>query len=318
MDEIKLESLACDLCGSFNNTVLCEARDYRYGHAKIFNFVRCLSCDLIFLNPRPTLDSIIKLYEMDYTPENDQSIVHRLETSRWKVFITKIGRKIIGSYTAEIIDQSVGKVLDIGCGSGYLLQSLKQKGCGVFGVEANRNSVNICNNLGLTVFHGTLEEAHYPDCFFDVVVLSQVLEHLPSPKKALKEIWRILKIGGKIFIYMPNPKGYIAVIFGKYWHGWHIPFHFYALTIETIRKLAAETGFSVNKISTVTPTRFFTVSLKSYLWGDENDDIKPIEKGGLFNSSFFTISISPLFRMLDFVLPKRGDCLKVIMTKDNR
>ena len=314
---MKLESIVCDLCGGLDNISLFHARDYRFGHGEIFNIVRCISCGLIYLNPRPTSDVIIKLYEEDYTPENDQNVLPKLEENHWKAYMRKIGRKIVGSYTDEIVDQSAGKVLDIGCGRGYLLQSLKQKGCEVFGVEANQNSVDICHNLGLIVFHGNLEEAHYPDNFFDTVVLSQVLEHLPSPQKTLREIWRILKSGGNLFIYTPNPKGYMAKVFGKYWHGWHIPFHFYALTAETMRKLAEETGFAINKISTITPTRFFIVSLKSYLWGDKISNIRPIEKGRFFESSLFIIFISPLFRILDLFLPQKGDCLRVIMTKGN-
>lgn len=317
MDKIKLESISCDLCGALNNITLFRARDYRFGHPEIFNIVRCISCGLIYLNPRPTSGSINKLYEEDYITENRPSIVTEVDTSRWKASLVRIGRKFIGSYTDEIINQSAGKILDIGSGNGYLLLSLKQKSCEVFGVETNWKSVNMCKKLGVTVFHGTLEESRYPDSFFDVVLLSQVLEHLPSPQKALKEIWRILKPGGKVFIYMPNPQGYIAMVFGKYWHGWHIPFHFYSLPGDTIRKLAEKTGFTITKIRTVTPTRFFTVSLKGYLWGEKKGNTKPIEKGRFLDSALFIISISPLFRILDFILPKKGDCLRVIMMKGN-
>lgn len=315
MDEIKLESVACDICGSFNNTVLCEARDYRYGHKKMFTFVKCLSCGLAFLNPRPTLDSIIKLYETDYTLDNKQIVPPRIETNKWKSLIKKFGRKFIGSYTDEIIDYSAGKVLDIGCGNGYVLLSLKHKGCEVFGIEANRNAVEICSNSGLNVFHGTLEEAHYPDQFFDVVIMSQVIEHLQSPKKTLKEIYRILKPGGRIYIYCPNVESYLSTLFVKYWHGWHIPFHFYGFTEKTIRRLADEGGFIINKIKTVTPTRFFIESLNSYLWGKKISNISPIERGIFLDSSFFVIAISFLFRLLDLFFPRKGDCLKVIMTK---
>jgi methionine biosynthesis protein MetW len=243
-------------------------------------------------------------------------VLPRIEKNKWKSLIKKFGRKFIGSYTDEIIDYSSGKVLDIGCGNGYVLLSLKHKGCEVFGIEANRNAVEICSNSGLNVFHGTLEEAHFPDKFFDVVIMSQVLEHLQSPKKTLKEIYRILKPAGRVYIYCPNVEGYLSKIFGKYWHGWHIPFHFYGFTEKTIGKLADEGGFIINKVKTVTPTRFFIESLKGYLWGEKGyQNTKLSKKAMYFLTPLFMMLSSPPLRILDFVLPEKGDCLRIIMTK---
>jgi ubiquinone/menaquinone biosynthesis C-methylase UbiE len=96
--------------------------------------------------------------------------------------------------------------LDIGCGNSHLLLSLKQKSCKSYGVETNPKSVKICKELGLEVFCGTIEEAKFPDEFFDTVIMSQSLEHFPSPKTRLKEIWRILKPGGKRFHILPKCK----------------------------------------------------------------------------------------------------------------
>jgi len=65
-----LESINCDLCGSNNNALLLQARDYRYGHTEMFNIVKCKECGLIYLNPRPSVEALNKLYEEDYTPED--------------------------------------------------------------------------------------------------------------------------------------------------------------------------------------------------------------------------------------------------------
>lgn len=59
----------CDLCGSGNNTLLLQARDYRYGHPEMFNIVKCKSCGLIYLNPRPAAESVLEQYKEDYTPD---------------------------------------------------------------------------------------------------------------------------------------------------------------------------------------------------------------------------------------------------------
>lgn len=318
MESMKLEFIGCDICGSNDNNVLFSAKDYRYGYMERFSFVKCSSCGLIYLNPRPTQDAIVKLYEAYYTPENEQGALPAVTTKTWQSLMVRFGRKIIGSYTDEITDYAGDKVLDIGCGNGYQLYSLRQRGCNVFGIEVNQNSVSRCHKLGLDVFHGSLAEANFPDSFFDTIIFSQVLEHLPSPKKTLKEAYRILKPEGKVFIYMPNPEGYLAKIFGKYWHGWHIPFHFYMLKEEMMQKLAKESGFTVEKIRTVTPERFFTVSLKGYLWGEKNGKKEFVKRGKILDFSLFVIAISLVLRVLDFVMPRSGDCLKIIIAKNDR
>ena len=311
---MELEFINCDLCKLDNNTTLLCTRDYRYGHFEMFNIVKCNNCRLIYMNPRPTSESILTLYDKYYTPKDDLQLLPKLENKRLMMNLKKLWHKLNGQYIDEIISKAKGKVLDVGCGNGYLLLPLKDKGCEVYGVEINYKSVNVCNELGLKVFCGTLEDANFPDEFFDIVILSQVLEHLSSPKVSLRKTFRILKPSGKVFIYCPNANSYLSRLFSKYWHGWHLPFHFYVFTKDTIEKLAVETGFKINRISTITPDNFFIVSLKDYFFGEKNSNIRPIDRGKFFDSLFFRTVISPVFRLMD-LLTQNGDCLKVELEK---
>ena len=311
----KLENVNCDLCESNSYTHLFEGMDYRFGRKEKYSVVKCKNCGLIYINPRPTAESVLKLYEENYTPENNLKILPKIEKAKWKIVLKKIWHKINGQYVDEIISKAEGKVLDIGCSNGYLLLSLKQKGCEVYGVETNLKFVEICKEMGLEVFCGTVEDAKFPDESFDTIVMSQVLEHLPSPKTTLKEIFRVLKPKGKVLVYCPNPESYLSQLFGKYWHGWHIPFHFYTFTKETIGKFAIKTGFKIKKISKITPDNFFVVSLKSYFWGDKNDCKQTLYKGKFFDSVVFRMCISFVIRLLDIFL--EGDCLKVELIKES-
>ena len=308
---MELEYVYCDICGGNKYSILFKARDYRFGRKEEYSVVKCNNCGLIYINRRPTAESISKLYEACYTPEDKSIILPTIKTRKIKSYLEKIWHRVNGQYYDEIIAKAEGRILDIGCGNGHLLLPLKHKGCEVYGVEINPKSVSVCNKIGLKVFCGTLEEAKFSGEFFDMVILSQVIEHLYSPKNSLKEIRRILKPGGRLYIFCPNSESYLAKFFGKYWHGWHIPFHFYAFAEDTIRNLTHEVGFRVEKMSAVTPDNFFTVSLKSYLWSRFNNSTRPIERGKFFGSLFFRICISPFFRLLDFILRKEGDCLKV-------
>ncbi len=311
---IEKENVKCDICGEDNYKILFKGRDYRFGGKEVFNIVQCNKCKLVYMNPRPTAEALINLYKYYYTPIDKNYISPTLETQKNKIILKKIWHRYLGIYHDDLIKRAQGRILDIGCGNGNILLPLKQKGQVVYGTEINPINAKRCNEIGLNVFCGTLEEANFNSGFFDTVILSQVIEHLPSPKRTLKEIYRILKTNGELYIFCPNYGSYISKLFGKHWHGWHIPFHLYSFTIRTIKSLASDVNFKIKRVSTITPTHFFTVSLKSYIWG-RHFGIKPIEKGKFFDSIFFKAFITLFLRLFDFLFKGRGDCIKIELLK---
>ncbi|EFK08319.1 methyltransferase domain protein [delta proteobacterium NaphS2] len=102
-------------------------------------------------------------------------------------------------------DSTQGKVLDIGCATGNFLHVAEQKGWEAVGIDL---SPWVCRHLqekGFTnVFNTTLEDAGFPDAYFDAVHLSHILEHVPKPIEFLMEIHRILKPKGRVIIEVPN------------------------------------------------------------------------------------------------------------------
>jgi hypothetical protein len=62
----RMEEVACELCGADNATPVITTRDYWHGVAGRFTFVRCNDCGLIYLNPRPTEDTIGHAYPAEY------------------------------------------------------------------------------------------------------------------------------------------------------------------------------------------------------------------------------------------------------------
>ncbi|MFX0136758.1 MAG: class I SAM-dependent methyltransferase [Candidatus Hodarchaeota archaeon] len=312
---MNLINVNCDLCDNNNYVLNFRGRDYRFGRKENYNVVKCNNCGLSYVNPRPAPEVINKLYIEDYTAEDNALIIPEMGNKHWKKILERVWHKINGQYIDEIFYNAKGRVLDIGCWNGYLLLPLRKKGCEVYGIETNPKYVDVCQQLGLNVFCGTLKDARFPDQFFDTVIMSQVVEHLASPKETMREIKRILRSEGKVLVFCPNAESYLSKFFGKYWHGWHIPFHFYAFTKKTIQRLAKETGFVEKRIRAVTPDHFFIISLKSYLFGEKNYNKKPLERGKFLDSFFFRAAISPIFRILDLVLFGKGDCLRVVLRK---
>lgn len=95
-------------------------------------------------------------------------------------------------------------ILDIGCGSGLSLLEARALGAEVRGVEANPNVRRIADDLGLKAHIGGLLDELFAGKQFDLVVLNQVIEHMPNPGFTLDRLRSRLKRGGRVVLVFPN------------------------------------------------------------------------------------------------------------------
>jgi ubiquinone/menaquinone biosynthesis C-methylase UbiE len=99
------------------------------------------------------------------------------------------------------------KTIDCGCGSGGYILELLKLGSDAWGVEHNEEKVRHFKQTAKEpdlVKVGDLERIEFRDATFDIALLNEVLEHVPSDQKALTEICRILKPAGTLMIFSPN------------------------------------------------------------------------------------------------------------------
>lgn len=145
------------------------------------------------------------------------------------------------------------RLLDIGCSSGALLTSARRHGFEVEGVEPAAQAAEFAGSMGLKVFQGYLQDAHYPGASFDAVTLMEVIEHLQDPSALLKEAWRVLKPNGVLVVGTGNGVSWTVQLVGASWgylhvadHGGHISF----FNPDSLGQLAKQCGFLVERIET--------------------------------------------------------------------
>jgi SAM-dependent methyltransferase len=152
---------------------------------------RCLTCELVFLNPRLTERAIEKL--------EDASTVYDISTSE----IDKHLRALDG--VLERLESSVtrrGKLLDVGCNRGFLLEAARRRGWSVVGIElSDAEASRARSDFGLTV-HGTLDDVAHEQ--FDLIVAWHVLEHTLDPVEFLRDASSLLAPEGILAIQVPS------------------------------------------------------------------------------------------------------------------
>ncbi len=112
-------------------------------------------------------------------------------------------------FARRYLKNKKGHLLDVGCGLGYFLAQIKEiPSWELYGCETSPVAVEYgIKRLGLPHLHqGSLESAPYPEDFFDVITLWDVLEHIPQPDTLLKRISTLLKPDGFLFLHTPNAK----------------------------------------------------------------------------------------------------------------
>lgn len=102
----------------------------------------------------------------------------------------------------------IGKLLDIGCGTGRFLHEARTRGYNVWGIDISSSAIESARiKFGLNkVYHFTLENfvKEFPQEKFDIITMFEVLEHLDNPQETILQVYSLLKPNGYLAISVPN------------------------------------------------------------------------------------------------------------------
>lgn len=195
------------------------------------------------------------------------------EAGPWSLpVLGALGRLLAGRFAGLPYYTEGGRLLDVGCGSGNFLSSVRELGWDVRGVEVDsRAAARARDGLGLDVFCGTLADAALPEASFDVVTMRHVLEHLPDPSGTLAEVYRVLRPAGQLMIEVPNIAGFAARLFRTWWFNLDLPRHCYAFTPDTLARIVQARGFLHIRVTHLADTSGIRGSFQ-YLWNAYTGD----------------------------------------------
>ncbi len=216
--------------------------------------VRCTNCCFYFVSPTPFFSkSELKfIYDQTYFKAS-------VMTDWWRK--RRVRDRICRLDAIEQMSSpQVRKLLDVGCGEGWVLWEGQRRGWEVWGVDVSNNLADpLKSKFGERLVIGRLPEVGFASESFDAIYMDSVLEHVPSPTSMMRECYRILRRGGCLYVGVPNEdslmnevkrllcsaKGYGA---SSRLNPFRNPYHIAGFNRGCFTKMAEKLGFRVEKI----------------------------------------------------------------------
>jgi SAM-dependent methyltransferase len=246
MYDASSETVACPLCGCADSIVVHSLRDHLFGRAGEFVLVRCTSCSLRYLNPRPTFGALAAYYPDDYFCYGP---LLRADPHRGMGDLTaQLARQRIRQLERHVgtIPRSA-RVLDVGCGANAFLYHLHRlRGCDTLGMDFNASVAEaIRSRLGMPALHGSLLTADLAPESFDGVAMYEYIEHEGAPRDVLDAARRATRPGGWLVLETPNAASGLARLFGRKWCQYDTPRHLVLFEPRTLSTLLERCGYDV-------------------------------------------------------------------------
>lgn len=233
-DIYEARTARCPLCGG--SSLATHARIDR--SAPPFSTDRCADCNFIFMNPRLTDTTIMSLYREDYYRGNaeyayyDEREAERYARHVWDARLRVIRRHAPGG----------GPFLDVGAAFGGLLRRAS-RWYEPYGIEPSLYAGSHAQGeFGQHVHVGTLADHPFPQEFFSVITMIEVLEHIADPVRAVRECFRLLRPGGLAVIQTANMDGWQAKLKGDR-YAYFLPGHLSYFTMRNLSWMLKREGF---------------------------------------------------------------------------
>lgn len=214
-----------------------------------FPAAECPACAMRFLRVQPEGESLAALYSAEYF-ETDfrcgRSDTHSFDEASFRA-------ENDGLLARFEPYRGKGRLLEVGCASGWLLKHAAERGWSVTGVELSPDAVAHARGLGLDVRQGTLDDAGLSAASFDLVFMGDVLEHVPDCRRTMEQVAGLLAPGGHFFLRGPITTHSLARSLALAAYGLagrrlvlrEPPYHLWEFTPRSLRGLVARAGLEV-------------------------------------------------------------------------
>lgn len=263
----------CPLCDSTDRILAFDGvQDWSFNTAPgKWAYWDCLGCKSLYLDPRPSEESIGRAYHAYYTHAGEntsylarfkvrlrheyfsfltgKSIAPRLNIPRPLSPIISLLRDmvLVPFGLRELAEMPGGRYVDVGCGQGSSVKLAAQMGWRATGIEIDPAAASVARASNLDVRLGTYELLTGFKGQVDYMQCSHVVEHVHNPRHLLSLLKAAIRPGGLIAISCPNSRSPVRAAFGKHWRGIEAPRHLAIPSRQILRDLLAGEGFQLSE-----------------------------------------------------------------------
>ena len=235
--------MICSNCGATANTssVVQNVRsNYSDNHKPGYTIMECDFCKYLFTYPEPNQNDLDRIYRDSYAYELHAALVFELR-QRAKVHARLVAHQ-----------EPSNPILEIGCGSGILLEVLAGKGRRVAGLELSQKMIDIAKirlekfNQETNLFCGSvIDEVQLPDFIHHDVILVHTLEHMLNPKSFLHDVARKMCKNNNLYIVVPNSRNVFGKPRNRWWGYWQVPIHVSHYSKQSRTSLLTDSSFEI-------------------------------------------------------------------------
>jgi len=297
---------------------------------------------MVYLSPRPTREAMARYYPSDAyysyhtsSPSRRTGFaravkdvlkaaiagVHlgyhqgpalRVSRRRWRRALLWVFTALVRHRLCQFLPPAKWgrRILDVGCGAGLCLDYAREFGWETYGVDIDEAAVARARRSGHNAAMGELEELGYASDSFDVVRIWHTLEHLPDPRRAVREAHRILRPGGRLWLEVPNISSAAARLFRSRWFALDAPRHLQSFCPRTLWQMLHEAGFREITVGTYQAAQELASSMWYVL-----EDIGLRPKGRLGNALMIASLLLCKPLSLALTLVRLGDRLTATAVK---
>ncbi|MBT8496544.1 MAG: class I SAM-dependent methyltransferase [Deltaproteobacteria bacterium] len=324
---------ACVVCGGeIPDSALGVAREHEYRTTAIeFPVVRCQSCGLVYLWPRPSTRELATIYPDSYyayhlTKSDSESLGRK--ASLVERILERRARRALEDRLARVgVERRTDRplrVLDVGCGTGRhldMLRSIYGDDVETHGVDLGDLAIETTRKRGHVGHLGRFEDVDLPAGYFDCVFSMHVIEHVARPDQFLARCREVVGPKGKVLIETPNTNTADFRWFSRrHWGTYHAPRHWYLFDEQSFRTMAERVGLQVKDLGYYTNAFFWVWTLHSLTsrWRWLADRLFPpvrIYYGGLYSLLLLT-SMSALDTLILKLTGKAGSLWLALEPRD--
>ncbi len=255
-----IEATPCKICGNVHNNLIHLATERLLGLRDEFQYLECANCCCLQIVQTP--DDLSKYYPAEYYSFQNPKfglglnpIVYFLKRSLLRHYLHKFDP--VGAAISLFLPHPFpwmkpgllhfnASILDIGCGSGRIIQSMQRSGFkNLTGIDPFLEK-DLQNTASLKILKKDLFEMTGQ---FDFIMLHHAFEHMDHPDKVFGKIWELLKPAGKLLVRIPVANSHAWRKYRTHWFALDAPRHLFLHTTHSIQLLASKAGLKIDLIA---------------------------------------------------------------------